>query len=143
MLQKFMTEWLYISDYDTPVSREFVGEANIHGVDLAKQYVAVVVKGETSTMPEYNLAFDLDKYRRCYIMTDECVPSFISALADSVSIGIGTAHFDISASVKEALYINLLTDDINRVLRYNKFAYLINIAKTQSADENIVRTLAG
>ncbi|MCS9995385.1 PucR family transcriptional regulator [Weissella confusa] len=138
MLQKFMTEWLYISDYDTPVSREFVGEANIHGVDLAKQYVAVVVKGETATMPEYNLAFDLDKYRRCYIMTDECVPSFTSALADSFSIGIGTAHFDISASVKEALYINLLTDDINRVLRYNKFAYLINIAKTQSADKNIV-----
>ena len=95
-------------------------------------------------MPEYNLALDLDQYRRCYIMTDECVPSFTSALADSFSAGIGTAHFDISASIKEALYINLLTDDINRVLRYDKFAYLINIANngaiTETAEQLHVHT---
>ncbi|WP_252988685.1 hypothetical protein [Weissella cibaria] len=89
MLQNFMTQWLYISDYDTALDQAFISKAKINGVDLEQRYIAVVLSGDQRRMPEHRLALNLDTKRRIYVLSVEGVQPFLDALSPDIFAGVG------------------------------------------------------
>ncbi|CAM3158171.1 PucR C-terminal helix-turn-helix domain-containing protein [Lactobacillus bombicola] len=128
MLEKFMHEWLYVSDYDVPVADNgFDGRAKINGVDLDIKYIAVVASSEYNNLPEWRLAFNLDKSKRVYVMRQNKEKNFLTNLPKNIFIGIGRPHFDLSGSIKEALFALTLTNKFDATVYYDEVANMANI----------------
>ena len=137
MLQNLMTQWLYISDYDTALDQAFISKAKINGVDLEQRYIAVVLSGDQRRMPEHRLALNLDAKRRIYVLSAEGVQPFLDALSPDIFAGVGGAHFDISTGIKEALFAVLLTNEFERVVIFNRVGYLYDLVKSDLAYPNV------
>ncbi|MBM7543399.1 hypothetical protein JOC59_000095 [Weissella beninensis] len=101
----FLQKWLNISDYDLALNSDFEHEALHHNVDLTRKYYALVVKSSIeNTSYNYNLSFMLDSYRCIFIFNEYYdLDSFLAQLAPNQLVGIGTPHFDLSRTIKEAL----------------------------------------
>lgn len=127
MLDKFMHEWLYVSDYDVPVAKNgFDGRAKMNGVDLDLKYIAMVVSSATN-LPEWRLAFDLDTNNRVYVMRPKQEHQFLGNLSKNFSVGVGKRHFDLSGSIKEALFALMLTNKVDTILHYCEVANMADI----------------
>lgn len=127
MLDKFMHEWLYVSDYDVPVANNgFDGRAKMNGVDLDVKYLAMVVSSVTN-LPEWRLAFDLDKNNRVYVMRPKQESKFLTSLPKETNVGIGKRHFDLSGSIKEALFALLLSNKFDSIVHYDEVANMYSI----------------
>lgn len=127
MLDKFMHEWLYVSDYDVPVAKNgFDNRAKMNGVDLDLKYIAVVVSS-SANLPEWRLAFDLDTNHRVYVMRPKQEDQFLSNLSKKFFVGVGKKHFDLSGSIKEALFALMLTNKVDTIVHYYEVANMDNV----------------
>lgn len=129
MLEKFMHEWLYVSDYDVPVANNgFSGRAKINGVDLEQKYIALIATSDCNNLPEWRLAFNLDKNKRVYVMKPQHESNFLAILPPKVYVGIGKHHFDLSGSIKEAIFSLMLTNKFDPIVHYDEIANMYIIA---------------
>lgn len=109
----FMQQWVYVSDHDITVTTSFKQKARALGVDLDLRYVAIVVEGAKNQLPNSKLMFELDALRRVYVVSDKDMADFLKLLVkQNCHIGIGSLHFDLSGSIREALLaLTLLNPD--------------------------------
>lgn len=101
----FLQKWLNISDYDLALNSDFEHEALRHNIDLTRKYYAIVAKSPLENVIYTNkLAFMLDAHH-CILIFNEYydLDKFISELPENTLVGIGTPHFDLSRTIKEAL----------------------------------------
>lgn len=134
-----MHEWLYVSDYDVPVANNgFDGRARINGVDLEEKYIAVVANATNKDLPEFRLAFNLDVNKRVYVMRPKKETAFLTSLPQDIFAGIGTGHFDLSSSIKEALLSLTLTNKFDSIVRFNEIENMSNIVHS-SIDYPVIR----
>lgn len=131
MLDKFMHEWLYVSDYDVPVDNNgFKGRAKMNGVDLEEKYIALVGSAITGNLPEWRLAFNLGKNKRVYVMRPKQEAEFLANLPKNTYVGVGKSHFDLSGSIKEAIFSLMLTSKFDPVVHYDEVTNMYNIVRS-------------
>ncbi|BDR60981.1 PucR family transcriptional regulator [Lactobacillus xylocopicola] len=139
MLEKFMHEWLYVSDYDVPVANNgFDGRAKLNGVDLDVKYVALVASTVGNKLPEWRLAFNLDKNKRVYVVRPDKENELLANMPRNSCVGIGSRHFDLSGSIKEALLALMLTNKFDPIVHYTELANMSAIVHS-SLDYPVIR----
>lgn len=109
---QFLHEWLTISDKDIEVSKDFESRAASFGVDLTQQYFAVVVEQKPiNRQLNIPLAFSLDTVRTIYILRQfEQASVAIDKVEGNARIGVGTLHYDLSGTIREALQALCFTE---------------------------------
>ena len=117
----------YLTDFDTINTEEkLYSGARRDGVDLDVKYLAMVVSSVTN-LPEWRLAFDLDKNNRVYVMRPKQESKFLTSLPKETKVGIGKRHFDLSGSIKEALFALLLSNKFDSIVHYDEVVNMYNI----------------
>ncbi|WP_416381485.1 helix-turn-helix domain-containing protein [Lactobacillus sp. B4005] len=117
----------YLTDFDTINTEEkLYSGARRDGVDLDVKYLAMVVSSVTN-LPEWRLAFDLDKNNRVYVMRPKQESKFLTSLPKETKVGIGKRHFDLSGSIKEALFALLLSNKFDSIVQYDEVANMYSI----------------
>ncbi len=117
----------YLTDFDTINTEEkLYSGARRDGVDLDVKYLAMVVSSVTN-LPEWRLAFDLDKNNRVYVMRPKQESKFLTSLPKETKVGIGKRHFDLSGSIKEAPFALLLSNKFDSIVHYDEVVNMYNI----------------
>lgn len=105
-IEAFLQQWLTIADTDQPISVSFAQQAHARGVDLRQAYYAIVVKHPQIRIPttHIQLTFSLDTEHRIYILRQFEDATLVTQYFPAPNqIGIGSSHFDLSGTIKEAL----------------------------------------
>lgn len=133
MLETFIQQWLIMSDYDYTVDDRFVQKARAYGVDFSEQYVAIVVEGNRNHLPNQRLAFDLDHLRRVYIFPLTGVHEFLATLPEHALAGVSRPHFDLTKSIKEAVFALALTSPVIEEMKSVFYEDVVDLAQVVEA----------
>ena len=120
MLETFIQQWLIMSDYDYTVDDRFVQKARAYGVDFSEQYVAIVVEGNRNHLPNQRLAFDL-------------VHEFLATLPEHALAGVSRPHFDLTKSIKEAVFALALTSPVIEEMKIVFYEDVVDLAQVVEA----------
>lgn len=139
---QFLHEWLSISDFDMPITPNFSQKAISFGIDLTQKYFAVVVNQkngiQTLNVP---LAFNLDTNHIIYILRQfEHANVITNHLSLPARVGIGTQHFDLSGTIREALQALCFTTNTDKlsIASYVETCRFQPLIKSHLADPELI-----